>query len=204
MIPSSESASFDLVGSSLIERRTGEQTVREQAALDFSCPQDRIALRKLRNDPIYEAEGCNKRDTYVSVFGSGQTSEAPGHRDASTSISIQRFVPVAYGDPTAAIVQLEGVVAGLHVRPPPRAGDTDMHAAYPGVFEWVDLGQAATRDLSCPRELISLDIVSHSRAPSTYLAEGCGFRGSFVKNSASVFVIISRVEIGRPPLTHSP
>jgi len=49
-----------------------------------------------------------------------------------------------------------------------------------------------------------LDVVSNFRAPSTFLAEGCGYRGTFLKDSAGELVISSRVALTPPGSAATP
>jgi hypothetical protein len=197
--------SYDLIGDVPVPQQAGEQTVQAQAALDFHCPKESIVVRAIRPAVAYEAHGCNHRDTYVAASFCDQAwvGVPGGSQHAWESVNVlRRYIPVGQSDPVVALTQLEQVAAKRPFELICRQAGQDMRAAYPSFFESIDFLQAAAGDLNCPKDSISLEIIPHYREPSTYLVEGCGWRGTFARNSTGALVIISRVELAGPPNAH--
>jgi hypothetical protein len=202
--------SYDLLGDAIVPRQRAEVAARSQAAIDFGCPGSLVA-RVVREGPddhggtvgtLYRIEGCDHGGMYLGVQVEGPTSSAPGNEGQRRYVRLRRFVDVARDDAARSLASLDRHAASIGLEPPPvggwnRSRVTEFDART--VAEYVKLGAAASRDLACQRQSLVLEIVEHPRAPSTYLAEGCGFRGLFVKNGVEALVITSRVALAPPP-----
>ena len=174
----------DSVGPTFRPSQPDEDAVRAQAALDLRCATG-IVVRSVSN--AVRAEGCGQVITYLAVSVWGDSYRVPGYAGEKVRVTLRRFVPVSREGADAAFAALERDAAALALEHRP----VDRQRIAP----WVELSQVAARELACPRDSVIVDIINYSRAPSTYLAEGCGSRGLFVKNSAGALVITSRVAL---------
>ena len=194
----------DSVGPTFRPGQRDEDAVRAQATVDLGCAtgivvrsnSNAAALRASLGLPgvvfsddgsAFRADGCGQVISYVVVTVWGASSRVPGYAGEETRVTLRRFVPISREGADAALAALERDAAALAlVHHPVQRGTVD---------EWVALSNVAARELGCPRESLVVDIVKHSKAPSTYLAEGCGTRGLFVTNSAGTLVLTSRVAL---------
>ncbi len=194
--PWSEWVQLDSIGESVVLQLPAQEAARQQAAHDFACPVAGIVAVQIQPDSAYRVEGCAHRGTFVAVDVYGMTDRAPDHGGINVMSTLRRFILVSQGEPTAALAQLAAHAAELQLRvngstQPVQVGDDERSAIGP----WIDLSRAAARDLPCPQESIALDVVSNARAPSTFLAVGCGLRGTFVRDSSRALVITARVSL---------
>jgi hypothetical protein len=180
---------LDSVGYSVFPKQRDDVALGAQAILDLPCPAGVVAKNLSGNTggSGFRVEGCGQAITYVALEVWGDSSSVPAYPREKVRVKLRRFVPVSRDGADAALSTLERNAASIALQ--------NYLVDRSAITPWVDLYKAASRDLPCPRESLSVDIVGHGRAPSTYLAEGCGARGLFVRNSAGAFVITSRVAL---------
>jgi len=199
---------YDSLGDVIVPRQSAELAARVQAAKDFGCALTHVS-RVVREGGdgfggtvgiLYRIEGCGRGGTYLSVRVIGST--ASGGEGERRYVDLRRFVNVSSDDAAGGLASLDRHAASIHLErldldrqtDQSRVSQTDARA----VAEFVALGRAASRDLACGRESLAIEILEHRSAPSTYLAEGCGFRGLFIENGAGALVITSRVALAPP------
>jgi hypothetical protein len=192
---------FDSVGDDLVFRaadslassrsaQRSELAARAQAAIDFRCPVDALAAEAIHPGEVFRVTGCGRGGVFKELQRYGVTSRVPGHEGTDEEVQIRRFINISSDSAPTARLVLNGHAASLRL-PPQNGSDGEF-------TDWIALSQVAAHDLACPRESLAIDIVKNARAPSTYLAEGCGSRGLFVKNGAGTLVLSSLVSIGSP------
>jgi hypothetical protein len=167
---------------------------RRQAAVDFHCDGDSLTVREVRpeSDEAFRVEGCGRRGVFVAVWAGGVVRALPLLSiHEQTRVLLRRYVQVD-ADPGPSLARLQRDASAL--------GMTDYGAPVTvtlrnesALRDWTDLANAAVRELSCTVDALRLDVVRHMRAPSTFLAEGCGARAQFVRNSDDALVAVSRV-----------
>jgi hypothetical protein len=185
--------------------RIDEAAARARGAHDWNCPVEQVTATDHggHDGSAFIVEGCGHHDAYVAVVRIGTTSLLEGYEGYDVTAILTQLVPVSRGDAPDALADIKAQEARLQL-------GADPGYAYPenpesraihhaDLDEWLALQAAATRDLSCTRDGLKLDLVRNFRAPSTYLAEGCGFRATFVKNGDGNLVIASRVALDAPP-----
>jgi len=187
---------LDSLGDSFHGSQWDADAVRAQAALDLACAAGIVVRGTSRADArqtlstygeAFQAAGCGQAITYLVVSTAGYSRHVPGHPGEEPWVTLRRFVPVSREGADAAFAALERDAAAIALEHRP----VDRSLFDP----WMELSRIAARELACPRESLTVDIIRNSRALSTYLAEGCGFRGLFVKDGAGAFVITSRVAL---------
>jgi hypothetical protein len=182
------------VGDAMLSNIGDEEAIRQQAAIDFRCP-----LADVRSVPPSigvaggRAEGCGHRGVFVAVGAQGASRRAPLHKGNAVTVQLVRFILVAH-DTTAAVARLKSHARELDLSMwGPGDGERYIYAGDLGA--WADLLDASTRDLACSPDALTLDVVKYSRGPSTFTAEGCGWRAQFVRGGSGTLAMTSKVPV---------
>ncbi len=193
--PASWTLSAESIGEVLAANRGDDAAVRAQAAIDLRCASATAVTgsnpsamhHSSSSGAAYHAAGCGQVITYVALSVHGDSSQVPGSAGKRVAVLLRRLVPVSREGADAALAALERAAASIAMphEPPDRSV----------LAPWLELAQVASRNLACPRETLDVNIVNFVRAPSTYLAEGCGSRALFVRNGAGALVMTSRVAL---------
>ncbi len=197
---------FDSIGDAIVRARPGDESARAQAAIDFTCPLAQLTAAVVVEEPdvkgakqpvLVRIEGCGRGGVYFAILAlgtAGKTTAAIGRPSALRLLEIRRFVDVSSDDAPAAVATLDRQAATLPFDQPQHVG-----WLYVGVVRrYVELGKVAATDLSCARETLALEVVTHNRAPNVYLVEGCGFRATYVESATGALVISARVALAPP------
>ena len=190
----SGSVLLESVAGSLHAGQPDVDAVKAQAVLDLRCATGVVVRSETEgihhsstSGAPFHVWGCGQVITYVAVSAQGHSTGLPGYVGEKLWITIRRFVPVSREGADAALAALERDASSIGL--PHQSVDRRV------LDPWLAFSEAAARQLACPGQSLVIDIVEHIKAPSTYLAEGCGYRGLFVKNGAGALVLTSRVAL---------
>jgi len=125
------------------------------------------------------------------------SERAPDTMATRRTVVVRRFLPITWGEPKAAYDQYQAHVSQLGLR---QGGVPLSVFASSGkdIAQWLELGAAAKRELACAPEGIRLDVIKNYRVAPTFLAAGCGYRATFVRDGTGALVVTSRVSIEPP------